>query len=233
MSKHKNFKKVVIAILVILVLVGLFFLLRNHNILNRRVFRQFQKYILSFGIWAPLIIILMIILGTVIPPLPLPTPLIELTAGVVFGFWKGWFIIWFGQIISSFIAFGMVRFFNKTFVSKWLNNRRWDFYNDFLNRKGTSAILITRGTMTSPFNIISFLSGISSISPLSFLWATAVGVIPETVLYSLVGSQLRALHIRFVWLSAAVLIIGLVGFGVTFLTTAYLKSKFTSSPQKK
>jgi len=226
MQKHKNFKKVVIIILAVLILVGLFFLLKNHNVLSRRSLRVLQKYILSFGIWAPLIIILLILLGTIVPPLPLPTPLVELISGVVFGFWKGWLIIWVGQIIASFVAFGIVRFFNKTFIHKWLSNKRWDFYKDFLDRRGTTAILVTRGTMTSPFNIISFLSGISSISWLSFLWATALGVIPETILYSLIGSQLRSLHIRFIWLSVAILTIGLLGFGVTFLTTAYLKSRF-------
>jgi len=206
--------------------VGLFFLLKNYNVLSRRSLRVLQKYILSFGIWAPFIIVLMILLGTIVPVLPLPTPLVELISGLVFGFWKGLLIVWLGQIISSFVAFGIVKFFDKTFIHKWLSNKRWDFYKDFLNRKGVTAILITRGTMTSPFNIISFLSGISSISSLSFLWATAVGVIPETVLYSLIGSQLRNLHIRFVWLSIAILTISLLGFGITFLGTAYLKSKF-------
>jgi len=223
--KKKNFKRIAIIILVTLLLVGLFFLLRNQNFLRRRLLRQFQDYVLSFGPLAPIIIILMIFLNTLIPPLPIPIPMVELASGVIFGFWGGWIVAWFGQIISSFSAFAVTRFLNKTFLSKWINNKRWSFYQEYLNQSGTKAILITRGTMTSPFNIISFLAGTSSMSWVSFLWATALGVIPETVLYVLIGSQLRYLHIRLIWLSTIILAISLAGVGLTFLLTPYIKSQ--------
>jgi uncharacterized membrane protein YdjX (TVP38/TMEM64 family) len=232
MFKHKNFKRVVIAIAILLILVGLFFLLCGHNPLTRRGLRILQKYILSYGAIAPLIIVIMILLSTIIPPLPLPVPLVELASGAIFGFWEGWLIVWLGQIISSFVAFAVVRFFNKKFMGKWLRNKRWDFYQNYLKKSGTTAILVTRGTMSSPFNIISFLAGVSPIPWTSFLWATAVGVIPETLLYSFIGSRLRELHIRFIWLSTIILAIGLAGFGITFLVTAYLKPKIVAKEDK-
>jgi uncharacterized membrane protein YdjX (TVP38/TMEM64 family) len=232
MPKHKNLKKIAIVILVVLLLIGIFFFLQGHHVLSRRALSELQRYILSYGAIAPLIIVLMILLSTAIPPLPLPIPLLEIASGVIFGFWEGWLIVWSGQIISSFAAFATVRFFNKTFMGKWLRNKQWGFYENYLKKSGTTAILVTRGTMSSPFNIISFVAGLSSIPWTSFLWATAIGVIPETVLYTLIGSRLRELHIRFIWLSSIILAISLAGFGITFLLTTYLKPKLITKKNK-
>lgn len=167
----------------------------------------------------------MILSNTIIPPLPIPIPLVEIASGVIFGFWEGWIIAWIGQFVSSVAAFALTRVLNKTFLFRWLNNKRWSFYEEYLSQSGAKAVLITRGTMTSPFNIISFLAGASSMSWFSFIWSTAIGVIPETILYVLIGSQLRYLHIRFVWLSTIVLAISLAGVGLTFLLTPYIKSQ--------
>ena len=171
----------------------------------------------------------MILLNTIIPPLPIPIPIVELASGVIFGFWEGWIIAWLGQVISSFGAFAVTRFLNKTFLSRWINNKRWSFYQEYLNQSGIKAILITRSTMTSPFNIISFLAGSSTMPWVNFLWSTMLGVIPETLIYVLIGSQLRFLHIRLIWLSTIILAISLAGVGLTFLLTPYIKSQIKKS----
>jgi uncharacterized membrane protein YdjX (TVP38/TMEM64 family) len=221
----KTVKKIVIIILIIAVMVGLFLLFKGNNVLSRRAVSALQKTILSYGALAPLIVIVMIILSTIIPPLPLPVPLVELAAGVIFGFWKGWLIIWLGQIVSSLAAFGTVRLFKKTIFGRWLEQRQWGFYLNYLKRTGAKAIVITRATMSAPFNIISFLASLTSISWTSFLAATAIGVIPETVLYALIGSQLRKIHIHFIWLSIIVLAISLIGFGISLIMATIMKPK--------
>jgi uncharacterized membrane protein YdjX (TVP38/TMEM64 family) len=225
----KTVKKVVVIALVIAVLVGLFFLFKGNNVLSRRAVRTLQRNILSYGALAPLIVIIMILLSTVIPPLPLPIPLVEMAAGMIFGFWEGWLIVWLGQIISSLAAFGIVRLFNKTVFGRWLEQRQWGFYLNYLKRTGAKAVAITRATMSAPFNIISFLAGLTPISWTSFLAATALGVIPETVLYALIGSQLRKIHIRFIWLSVIILAIGLAGFGISLILAAVIKPKITKA----
>jgi uncharacterized membrane protein YdjX (TVP38/TMEM64 family) len=228
MSKHKNLKKLLIIIIVTAVLVAIYVFLQNHRVFTGREFRQVRRYIGSYGTVAPIVIVILMTLSTLIPPLPLPIPLIEVTSGVIFGFLEGAIIVWLGQVISSFMAFATVRFFNKTFIGKFLKNKRWNFYETYLKERGTKAILITRATLSSPFNIISFMAGLSSMPWKAFLWSTSIGVIPETILYTFIGSQLRELHIRFIWLSSIILAISLAGFGITFITTSFLKPKLAT-----
>jgi uncharacterized membrane protein YdjX (TVP38/TMEM64 family) len=232
MSKHKNLKKIIFIVLVVATLTGLFFLLQKNHVLSHRALRKEQQYVLSYGTLAPIVIISMMVISTAVPPLPLPVPLVEIASGVIFGFWEGWIIVWLGQIISSFMAFAVVRYFNKRFLGKWLKNKRWNFYHTYLRQSGVKAILITRATLSSPFNIISFLAGLSSMPWKSFLWATALGVIPETVLYTFIGSELGELHIRLIWLSTIVLAVSFLGFGITFLVTGYLKPKLIIKEKK-
>jgi uncharacterized membrane protein YdjX (TVP38/TMEM64 family) len=181
--------------------------------------------ILSYGALAPLIVIAMILLSTIIPPLPLPVPLVEIAAGIIFGFWKAWLIVWIGQILSSLVAFESSHLFQKTALGRWFSQRQWGFYRKYLDRSGAKAIFITRATMSAPFNIISFLAGLTTMKWTTFTFATALGVIPETFLYSLIGSQLRKIHIHFIWLSMIILAITLAGFGISLLMTALMKPK--------
>lgn len=231
-KRDRNLKKIIFVILVITALTGLFFLLQKNHVLSHRALKEEQSYVLSYGPLAPIVVISMIVISTAVPPLPLPVPLVEIASGVIFGFWKGWVIVWLGQIISSFLAFAVVRYFNKKFLGKWLRSKRWNFYHTYLKQSGVKAVIITRATLSSPFNIISFLAGLSSMPWKSFLWATAVGVIPETVLYTFIGSELGELHIKLIWLSTIVLAVSFVGFGITFLVTGYLKPKLITKEKK-
>jgi uncharacterized membrane protein YdjX (TVP38/TMEM64 family) len=225
MPKFFKFEKIITFVFIVGVLIALFFLLKNNSYSSDKDLGDIQKYALSYGSFAPMVIVFMVIVSTALPPLPLPVPLIEIASGVIFGFWKGWIISWVAQLFSSFAAFTIVRLFNKSFAGDWLRNKHWGFYHEYIKEKGAKAILITRATMIAPFNIVSFVAGLTHIPWKVFLWSTAIGILPETFIYSFIGSGLRNLHINIVLLSTLILVIGLTGFGLTFLPIKYLRAK--------
>ncbi len=171
----------------------------------------------SFGILSPLVVIFLVFLSTIIPPLPLPVPLIEIASGALFGFGYGFFIVWISQMISSLIAFKAARALSKRFFGRFLNNKIWNSYRTFISKKGALAVFIIRLTLAAPFNIISYLSGLTDMKTGRFLLATALGTIPEALIFSFVGSELRNIHIRLWYLFIAIIILGVMGTIATIL----------------
>jgi uncharacterized membrane protein YdjX (TVP38/TMEM64 family) len=217
-------KKLLLIIAIILaVALVIYLVIHGYNFFTRRGVRQFQRFISSYGSWSPLVVIGLILLSTLIPPLPLPVPLIEMAAGLVLGFWPGFFVVWFSQITSSLAAFGFSRFFGKRLFGKVLNNKLWSVYQLYLNRKGPLAVFITRLAMAAPFNIISYTAGLTKMKVWSFTLATALGTIMEAALFTWVGSQLRSLHIPLKYLSILIIVLGVLGLVLTFALMKFVK----------
>jgi len=208
-----------LVILIILFLVGVtvFGLLHSRQLLSGRTLRSMESSIRSYGIWAPVIIIVLVILSTLIPPLPLPVPILELSAGALFGFVQGAIIIWIAQFLSSWLAFLCARVLGRRFLKRWLKNPAWNSYLGYIEKKGKRAIVMMRASMLAPFNIPSFLAGVTSLSLRDFLLATAVGILPESLLFSFVGSSLRNLHIRLWYVSVFLILLTAAGGVATLL----------------
>lgn len=197
---------------VVIALAALIFIVfHGQRYFSRREIRLLNTQISSFGPLSPLIVFFLILLSTAIPPLPLPVPLIEIAAGLIFGFWPGFLLVWISQIVSSLFAFFLSRFFGKHLFKNILNSHIWDFYRRYLEKKGATAVFITRMTMAAPFNIVSYLAGLTRIKTNQFLIATAIGTIPEAILFTIIGVQLKNIHIRLWYLFIALTGLGLLG----------------------
>jgi uncharacterized membrane protein YdjX (TVP38/TMEM64 family) len=222
--KYKNI--LVVLIIVVMALATGYFLFHGTNSFSRRGVRQMRVYIQSFGIFSPVAVGILIVLSTVIPPLPLPVPLVELAAGVAFGFINGSIVVWVSQIVSSVLAFYIAKLFRKKIVGlSIIKDKRWIFYKSYLEKKGAFAIFLIRFAMAAPFNIVSYLAGLTQMKIESFIVATALGTIPESLLYTFIGSQIRTLHIKLVYLSLLVAVIGCLGFVFTLIFLHVLQNK--------
>jgi len=63
-------------------------------------------------------------------------------------------------------------------------------------KRGFYVILIARLLPFISFDVISYLAGLSGIRPLSFAVATALGMLPATIVYSLFGRQIPLMEER-------------------------------------
>ena len=155
-TKKPNYRKILlIAGGVILAALIVVLIINSKHYFSRRSIRDLRVLISSYGTLAPLAVFFLILLSTVIPPLPLPVPLVEVASGVLFGFWGGFVVTWLSQIGSSMVAFVISRLFRKSFIGRFLNTKILSAYKDFLEKRGATAVFITRATMAAPFNITS------------------------------------------------------------------------------
>lgn len=214
-KKHRTL--VVLTLVVIATIVVVILVSQGKNPVSRGSIRFIRSLINSFGNFSGLAVIFLIVLSTMIPPLPLPVPLVEIAAGLVFGFVPGFFICWIGQIVSSLTAFYFARYFGKSILKRFINNKFLDSYREYLTEKGPLAIFIVRATLANPFNVVSYLAGLTNMSLSKFLIPTALGSITESLIFAFVGSRIRMFYFQLWYLFAFILITSAIGVIGTYI----------------
>lgn len=156
--------------------------------LNADSIAAIAAYVRSFGLWAPAISLLLMVLQSVIAPLP--GSLIATTNGVVFGLWWGTLLSWLGGLLGATVSFWLARLLGHDLVARWFGHGRLERIDAIGARQGFWVILIARLTPIVSFDLISYLAGLSSISFPRFMLATAVGMLPGTFAWTALGHDL-------------------------------------------
>jgi uncharacterized membrane protein YdjX (TVP38/TMEM64 family) len=190
-------KTLVAFLLTLGVFLALFFSIHHHlqktcAILVGGSLTDFRKLILSWGVAAPLMSILLMILQAVIAPLP--AFLITASNGLAFGVYWGTVISWVGAMLGAFVSFMISRLFFETFAKRLLGEKKGMKYLDRISSKyGFKVVLIARLLPFISFDLISYVAGLSTIKVGSFLLATGVGMLPATIVYTVVGYEMENL----------------------------------------
>lgn len=154
---------------------------------SNRNLRQIGVEIKSYGVWSPIIIFVLFVLSTVIPPIPIPTTFLEIAAGIIFGFWPGVILIWISQFVSAVACFSLSHKVGKIFADKIAKSKIFTFFREFIEKKRAWAVFVLRATMSAPFNV-SYFAGLMQMDGGGFVAASAFGIIPETILFVFLGT---------------------------------------------
>lgn len=123
-----------------------------------------------------------------------------------------------GLIIGSVIAFFIARRGGRSVVVKIIGEKWTDSVDTWVSKNGTKAILFTRLIPVIPFDLISYVSGVTSISFRDYFVATVVGAIPRCLFLAYAGSLVGGLLTSLGAGIEAVFIIGIVGItGILYL----------------
>lgn len=147
-----------------------------------------KGYILSFGIWAPIISFLLMVFQSVAAPLP--AFLITFANAGLFGWVKGAILSWTSAMAGAALCFYISRIYGRNTAEKLTSKFALDEIDGFFNKYGNYAILIARLLPFISFDIVSYAAGLTSMSFWSFFWATGLGQLPATIIYSYAGEKL-------------------------------------------
>jgi len=147
-----------------------------------------KVYILSFGVWAPIISFGLMIFQSVAAPLP--AFLITFANAALFGWIKGALLSWSGAMAGATVCFVIARFMGRDAVIKLTSRFALEKVDAFFDEYGKYAILIARLLPFMSFDVVSYGAGLTSIGFWSFFWATGLGQLPATLVYSYVGEML-------------------------------------------
>ncbi|MGI6549257.1 MAG: TVP38/TMEM64 family protein [Syntrophomonadales bacterium] len=168
-------------------------------------------YLRGYGLLAPLVAFILFAIQAALPVFPYF--ILAGAAGIIFGFWEGFFLSWSGALAGACFAFYMVRLTGW----EWLHIRlkRW-FKHDLREVTpflGFWGIVIARIFPVVPTPLINFVGGISGISAWIFISASAIGKIPTAIIYTGLGNRMVATEDIYTTLAllVAICIVGYIG----------------------
>lgn len=148
----------------------------------------FRAYVLGFGAWAPLVSAALMVLQSVVAPLP--AFVITFANGLVFGWAFGALLSWSSAMVGAAVCFWIARALGRPAVERFMGGvAALEAADRFFLRYGKRAILLARLLPFVPFDPISYGAGLTSTGWRSFLLATGLGQLPATLLYSWLGER--------------------------------------------
>lgn len=123
-----------------------------------------------------------------------PRVFLAALAGAAFGFALGALVAWAATLVGCVIAFEGARYLGRPFVERRLGGRERGLGKilDLLGEHGILGNLLLRAAPVGNCLVSNLLLAISKIRRRDFLIGTALGVLPETLIYALLGSSARS-----------------------------------------
>ena len=138
--------------------------------------------------------------------LALPAALIlTLAGGAIFGFWYGLLLVSFASTIGATIAFLMTRYlFHETVEAKF--GDRLSAINSGIEREGAFYVFGLRLVPLFPFFMVNSVLALTKLKPLTFYWASQLGMLAGTAVFVNAGTQLAEISSKSDILSPKLLI---------------------------
>ena len=151
--------------------------------------QAFSTWIKSLGVWGVLIFGLTYIVATV--ALAPGSPL-SIAAGLVFGFW-GFPIIVVSATVGAGLAFIVARYLARERVRRQIANRpKLVAVDKAVAEDGWKIVALLRLSPLVPFNLQNYGFGVTPVGFWPFLAATAIGIMPGTLLFVSIGAAGKA-----------------------------------------
>jgi uncharacterized membrane protein YdjX (TVP38/TMEM64 family) len=152
-----------------------------------------MEWIDSFGAWSPVLFGLFYTAAVVL--LVPHDPIMSIAAGAVFGAW-GFPVVLVAATIGAALAFLVSRHLFRVKVKGFV--RRWPKFaavERAVSEAGWKIVILLRLSLVVPFNLQNYFLGATSIGFMPYLIATAVGIIPGTLLHVCLGALGRAVAV--------------------------------------
>lgn len=140
------------------------------------------RFIRGFGPWAPIAAMLLMVVHAFVP---LPAEMVALGNGMIFGPVLGIAVTWGGAMLGAILSYALARWLGQPFVRALLPEKSWRRI-ETLPRQA-AMLLLARLIPVISFNLVNYAAGLVGIGWWPFLWTTAVGILPLTILMVVIG----------------------------------------------
>lgn len=189
--------------------------------LSRSVFEvdanDIRSWILSFGLWAPL---MYIVIYTIRPLIFFPASVLSIAGGLAFGAWLGTLYTIIGATLGAMLSFYVAKTFGKSLIRKeWTGNA--GKIQSQMEQNGFFYVLLFRFIPVINFDLISYAAAFAKVRFTSFALATLIGIIPGTFAYNFLGSS-------FVSGNPQIILLAIVVFGVLTVVPIIIRNRWSN-----
>lgn len=140
----------------------------------------------SAGEWVAPVVFVLLYAGLTVALVP--GSVLTLAGGLLFGGGLGSVVSVVGATVGATIAFTIARAAGRRAVERLVSGRaarvdRWLAY------RGILAVVTLRLVPLVPFSVANYAAGITAVRRRDFVVGTAVGIVPGTVAYTVLGSR--------------------------------------------
>ncbi len=171
--------------------------------------RDVRDYLLGFGVWAPFISLLLMVISVLIPPLPAFVP--TFANGLLFGAFWGGVLSWLSALLGATLAFYLARKLGRPVVERVASKESLTWVDGFFARYGAPAVITTRIIPIVSYGVVSYAAGLTSMSFKIYLLGTAIGQTPATILFSYLGEHAAESVRAFLWVFAIIVVLTVLG----------------------
>lgn len=152
----------------------------------------------SLGPWTVPIFLAAHVLATMVG---IPGTLLVIVGGAKFGVWWGslWSLI--GATVGAIAAFWVARYLLQDwFRHRFAQHKIYRNIDKVMDTHSFNCVLAVRFAPLSPFNLVNFLFGLTSVPVSAYALGTLVGIAPGTVAYTWLGlAGLEAIEGEGLW----------------------------------
>ena len=178
----KSSKKLIVMAIALLALPFLFFFTPLRTVLDPQLFKDFINQYEGY------VEILFIVIYTVVTVIGIPGTVLTIVGGCLFGLWYGTLISIVSATLGALFAFWAARYLLQSYAQrKFRKSKKLTQYQKAVLKKPFYFVLTTRLIPISPYNLVNYLFGLTSINWIDYTVATFVGVIPGSFAYSWIG----------------------------------------------
>ncbi len=177
-----------------------------YNILTSGDKQRISEWVNKFGIWGPLLIIVIMIVQMFL--LVVPSPLLMVVSVLAYGAWWGSVISYTSVFAASSVGYWIGHTAGGPLIDNLLGKSKREKTTKYVEHYGVWAIILAR---VSPFlsnDAISFIGGLVRMGYVKFMVATTVGILPLIVLIAYLGEDMDKLKQSLYWISG----IGILAF---------------------
>lgn len=184
--------------------------------------RELADWLRSFGPWAVIISIVVMIIQTIATPVPLF--LVAGANGFIFGVVWGIVITLVGALLGATVAFYLARLIARDYFSRRLA-RYLPHVDEMSKNSGAKVIFLARLVPILPSSIVSYAAGLSKVSFFSFFLASVLGKLPEIIIYTILGHSLERAEGLITKVTLAIILVSLIFFSLHSKRSSMLNKK--------
>jgi uncharacterized membrane protein YdjX (TVP38/TMEM64 family) len=146
--------------------------------------------------------------------LPVPGEFLLAVNGALFGFWGGLAVSWAGSMISAWLAFELGRVLGPSRKPRTVPQKALNWVDQHIKGGDWRVAIVMRFVPLFPISVFNFALGRTSLSLWTFLWTTALGVLPMSAAVVAVGYSATGAQDLLPW--AVLSLAALIVFGLAY-----------------
>ena len=178
-----------------------------------------QQHVMSWGAWGAICYPLLFALCNI---LLLPGGVLAVGGGFFFGLWRGFFIVFVGNVVATGVSFALSRWVaTRWFRRKFSRDTALRALEPAVKREGWKIILLSQLHPLFPTSLLNYIYGLTRVRFGAYMLWASIGRVPGLFLY-VYGGTLGQLGLKIVRGKSYPRVIEYWIWGGAFVTTALL-----------